>query len=443
MPCHRPIGQLSTKQLVLKKFTRTPQLSLLASVSSGKKLLVPLPSTDGFGVLLCSLVVRQLMRNELLACLQQVLEVKVQVCVCSCKETDSYALLASAPRAADAVGVGLDGSRHVVVHNNGYILHVNTTPSDIRGHQNVVLAILEAIKRDLAQVLGLAAMKDTAHVARLLQRPRDRVAVGARVDKHDRAPLVSLVERVLEQAELLLVEAGALPGEHLDMLRHVVCGAARGADLHDDRAAEVLPRDALHRGGHCGREHVSRAVDLVAFQPDVIALRLEVRRGHGVHDTENLRLKAHVEHAVRLVEDQIGRPLAGARLHLDEVDEPPGGADRHVRAGLQVLELLVLAEPAEGRDAAEAVRLAELPCLLVYLLRELARRGDDDPDGALPFLKLRLVHDVHQHRQHKRCRLPRARLGDAQDVAAGEHRWDGLSLDRRWGGVPLLVDGTH
>jgi len=64
----------------------------------------------------------------------------------------------------------------------------------------------------------------------------------------------------------------------------------------------------------------------------------------------------------------------------------------------------------------------------VDLLAELARRRQDDADGAVGGLERRLVHDVHDHRPQEGGRLARARLGDADDVAARQRRRNRLRL---------------
>ena len=46
-------------------------------------------------------------------------------------------------------------------------------------------------------------------------------------------------------------------------------------------------------------------------------------------DTD-LRLKAHVKHAVCLIKHQVGHPEHGACFHLDEVDHAPWSADSHL-----------------------------------------------------------------------------------------------------------------
>ena len=67
-----------------------------------------------------------------------------------------------------------------------------------------------------------------------------------------------------------------------------------------------------------------------------------------VADGADLGLEAHVEHAVCLVQHQVGDPLQVGHLHLDHVDESPGRGDGDLRALLEGLALLVLV-PASVR----------------------------------------------------------------------------------------------
>ena len=55
--------------------------------------------------------------------------------------------------APDTMGVVLDAVGHVIVDDARNILDINTSPCHIRGHQDGVLALLEASKACLTLVL--------------------------------------------------------------------------------------------------------------------------------------------------------------------------------------------------------------------------------------------------------------------------------------------------
>mmetsp|Transcript_37337 Transcript_37337/g.95443 ORF Transcript_37337/g.95443 Transcript_37337/m.95443 type:complete len:236 (+) Transcript_37337:61-768(+) len=219
--------------------------TLLGRVHSVASLLLP---SLGFRVDASCLMPGQLGRDSLIRVCEELLQVEIDLSVAAGDKAHGSSLLAGAARTADAMGVRFDGVWHVVVDNQCDILHVNATARDICGNEHVVLARLEALQRNLACVLRLAAVQDNARVARMLQRTGDRVAVGAGVDKHDGWFAVHLVQVLLQHGNLLRVRA--LPGQHLDHLRDIDSGAADGADLHDDGSAQVLARNALHSWRH-------------------------------------------------------------------------------------------------------------------------------------------------------------------------------------------------
>ena len=101
------------------------------------------------------------------------------------EERDRRALLASAPRAADAVRVGLDRVRHVVVDHQGDVGDVDAAPGDVGGDEHVELVRLEALDRRLALVLAAPAVQRRAAVAQALARGVDLVDLALGVGEDD------------------------------------------------------------------------------------------------------------------------------------------------------------------------------------------------------------------------------------------------------------------
>lgn len=87
-----------------------------------------------------------------------------------------------------------------------------------------------------------------------------------------------------------------------------------------------------------------------------------------------------------------------------------------------------------GRQAGLTVGFAELARLLVYLLCQLACWCQHEADGPCTLVQLRLVHDVHQHGQHKRRCLARASLGKTLHTTTNDR-----PLSRSTDGVSLKV----
>ncbi len=73
------------------------------------------------------------------------------------------------------------------------------------------------------------------------------------------------------------------------------------------------------------------------------------------------------------------------------------------------------------------------------LRRQLARRAQHQHAAATLLRPLLVLGEVMEDRQREGRGLAGAGLGDADDIAAGEHLRDGLGLDRGGSDV-LLVD---
>ena len=101
--------------------------------------------------------------------------------------------------------------------------------------------------------------------------------------------------------------------------------------------------------------------------------------GLGRHRQEPLDVgqEAEVEHLVGLVEDQRVHVGEVERAAVGQVDEPAGRADDDVDAGLERVELAVVADAAVDGEHAQAAVLAGQVEVAGDLERELAGRGDD------------------------------------------------------------------
>ena len=188
------------------------------------------------------------------------------------------------------------------------------------------------------------------------------------------------------------------------------------------------------------------------------------------HDLPHLRLETHVQHAVCLIQHQVRDTAQVGRARLQEVDESAGGADHDLAATLQVTGLGPLGHAAihackrstatpHGNDAQDThqpfntacnydaaghrrhgdthtpnegdskvasthslTRVldggggAELGTLLLNLDSQLSGRRQNEDDGPIAGLQVRLRVDVHDRRQQERQRLAGTRLRDADEV---------------------------
>ncbi len=138
--------------------------------------------------------------------------------------------------------------------------------------------------------------------------------------------------------------------------------------------------------------------------------------------------EAHVEHPVRLVDDEQAAAVEHDLAAAEQVHQPPGRRDQHVDALFQRLDLVAHLHAADQQRHGELVMLAVFLEILGDLGGELAGRLEDQRArhaGAGAALR----EDV-DHRQHEAGGLAGAGLGDADDVAAHQHRGDRLALDR-------------
>ena len=159
--------------------------------------------------------------------------------------------------------------------------------------------------------------------------------------------------------------------------------------------------------------------------------------GHGAQDAVDLRLEAHVEHAVGLVEDERPDGVELDEALLEEVVEAAGRRDEHVRAA-RLLRLRPDGHAAvDGRDA-QALRLRERPQVGGDLGRELAGRDEHEccrlGAGAGRAL---------DERQAERERLAGAGRRLGEDVEAAERVREHELLDRERAMDVAGVEGPH
>ena len=156
-------------------------------------------------------------------------------------------------------------------------------------------------------------------------------------------------------------------------------------------------------------------------------------------DSPDVRQEAHVEHAVRLVEDQELDPRQ-LRVRLAEVIEQAArrGND-HVDAGAEGVLLRPHADAAVDRGAAERRVHGQRVEVLENLRGQLARRGQHQRPGRAP----RAFDQPVEDRQQERCGLAAAGLGAGQHVAARQAGRNGVSLDRGWTGKAELADAAQ
>ena len=151
--------------------------------------------------------------------------------------------------------------------------------------------------------------------------------------------------------------------------------------------------------------------------------------------------KAHVQHAVRFVQDKDLHPVQADQALAHQVQQAAGAGDDDVRAAVERLHLRSLADTAEDHSALQR----EAPAVLLKVFPGLHRQF---PGGG-----------KDERADHFRIRAPGALLlqpledgkgegggfagsglGAAQDIIAFEDQRDGRLLDRRRNAVARVPD---
>ena len=207
-------------------------------------------------------------------------------------------------------------------------------------------------------------------------------------------------------------------------LRHRLRGIGAAADLDHFRRALEFVRQRFDLARERGREHQRLALLRQRF-----------------HDPPDRREEAHVEHAVRFIEDEKFEP-GEIRVALPhQIDQPARRRDDQFDPGAQRLDLRTLAHAAEDRRHAQRQMFRVGAHVFLDLHHQLARRRDHQRAHPAPLPFAEPSSEMMQNRQDEGRRLAGAGLRDADDIAPGENLRNGGRLDRRRLGVTSFLDG--
>ena len=152
-----------------------------------------------------------------------------------------------------------------------------------------------------------------------------------------------------------------------------------------------------------------------------------------LHDALHVRQKAHVEHAVDLVEHQHVDSAQGQVALFEEVEQPARRGHDHIDSPVKILPLPAVAHAAVNHGGAQVGELAEVTEGFLHLHSQLAGGLEDEAT------QRSMALEALQNRQGKGGRLASAGLGGANHIAAGEHHRDGLHLNGSRLGVAHLL----
>mmetsp|Transcript_5822 Transcript_5822/g.20155 ORF Transcript_5822/g.20155 Transcript_5822/m.20155 type:complete len:625 (+) Transcript_5822:655-2529(+) len=375
-------------------------------------------------------LLHQVARDLLPGLLEELHEVVEDPLVCHRQQRHGVALLPSPARSTDPVGVGLDVVWHVVVHDLGDVIHVNSPSRHVSRNQNAAPLRLELLDRGLPLVLGLASVEHNTVVSKLLDLLGHRVALALGVDEDDAllGVIVNLVELLLQLAGLLVLLNQA------DRLSHVRACLARPAYGYNHSRPQVLLREALHCRRHRGTEHVRRPVHPVGLQFHGFVLRLQICAWHRIQNSLDLGLEPHVDHPVRLVQHNVVALVQHRVRALKAVQQAARGRNHNLTPSPQLRPLLRDALPSHDANHTVSHVLGELGRLLLNLLGELSGWRQDDCIGAVRGDLLRrhrrLFANVGKHGKHKSAGLSRPGLRHPDHVPLLQPDRHGRHLDR-------------
>ena len=296
---------------------------------------------------------------------------------------DRLAGTACAAGAADAVHVRLGVVRDVVVEHVRDALDVQAAGRDVGGHEDVQAAVAQLVHGALALLLG-------------------NVAVDGGCGEPACAQLFGNLFRLILRA---------YEDDHRFKLRHLE-DAGDGVELVAVRREQVALRDVGVGAGLRLNGDFFRVVQVVAGDA---ANRVRHRRGEQRHllrlrcvleDALHVLLEAHVEHLVRLVEDEELQVGDVQRALLQVVDHTTRRTHDDLGTPAQAgkLDAVGLAT-VDGQDVHAAQVVGEGLEGVRHLQRQLARRCQHER------LRVALVRvDLGQHRQCERRSLARTRL---------------------------------
>src|SRR5450759_867865 len=317
-----------------------------------------------------------------------------------CDEREGVARQLGARRAAHAMDVVLGDVRDVEVHDVREGLDVDAACRDVRRDEDLEPSVLERGER--LRALRLAAVPVNALARHAVARQLVRAVLRAR--ERENALEIAAFEERKKQRELEVLRDG------VDRLRDAHGGERLPLHVHGDGVLQQLLRELRDRRRHRGREEERLAV-----------------LGKVPEDAADIGQEAHVQHPVRLVEDE---DLDARELRVAEaevVEKAARRRDDHVDAAPERVLLRAHSDAAEnGRAGKRRVDRERLE-VLVDLRRQLARGREDERARRAA----RLRHETVKDGEHERGGLTAARHRAGEDVTAFHRGRNGVVLDGR------------
>ncbi|MNZ81002.1 hypothetical protein D3C78_996570 [compost metagenome] len=324
-------------------------------------------------------------------------------------QRDGQPVLADAPGTPDAMDVLVTAARHVEVDHQIDPANIQTARCHVGSNQHVDAALTQALDGQLAFVLGLLAMQHIGLDRRGPQHTRQTIGLDAGIGEHD-----GLLERFMRQQPLqqplLVLHIVGRDDLLLEIFVQIVAAVEQQKlRIAQDRARH-LPQPPLARGR---REQQGLAL---------------LRTGLG--NLQHVLAEPHIEHAIRLVEHQHLDVAQFQAAGLEMIEHSSRRADHNFGILAQGCSLLLVAFTASHQAGLDEGELGKALDFLERLQGQLAGRQQDQDTRA--GLRLAVLQQTVQQRQHEGGRLAAAGLGGHAQVATFKSRRDGSHLNRGW-----------
>ena len=347
---------------------------------------------------------------------RELFDVREEGTLIGCAKGNRDACRARATGAADAVHVRLRDVRQIEVDDVREPVDVDAACGDVGCDEDATRAITEAVHRLVACVLRLVSVDGCGCDASLLEVAHEAIGAVLGAREHERALHFGVLEKLHKQRRLLLVLA------EVELLLDALggrCGRCH-RDAHGVREQAVckLTNVAWHRG----REE------------ERLTLRRQLR-----DEALYVGKEAHVEHAVRFVEDENLDVAKRELLLLQEIEKPSWRGHDDVDAAIELANLRLLIHAAEDDGVENLETLTVGREVLSNLCCELACGCDDEATQS--HLVTRGRFESLKHRERESGGFAGSCLCASKNIAACKGRRNRLKLNGRRLRVAFFCDG--
>ena len=286
--------------------------------------------------------------------------------------------------------------------------NVDPPRGHIGGHEDIEFVVAEFRQGAIPLVLAFVAVDGADLEAPLRQQFAKlfRAMLGAAKDQRLFAGMFFQI--FLQKLRLVAI------GDEMHPLHDLFGGLARGGHLHADGVAEIGSCDFLDILGHRGGEE-----KCLSFQGDMLG------------DLPQRMDETHVEHVIRLIQNQIARVLQRDIAAFQQVDQAAGGGDQHIGAPGQCHGLPVERGAADDGEDLDGGAFGENRKVIRDLRDKFTRRRKDQRAHVARARRVADIQQAVQKRQAEGRRLARAGLRQTHQVAALHDMGNGLHLNRR------------